>query len=148
MYSIVHKFCQTCADCQAKKSLPSPVKAPLVPIKTEGRPFQVWIIDFLGPLPVDRETGNKHILVCIDAFSRFAECFCTLDQGADTVAKCLVNGIFCRYGCPQQIHSDRGASFMSDLVFLFNASGFFFLMTIGQNITFRIQEAQNICYQS
>ena len=35
---------------------------------------------------------------------------------AITVAKCLVNGFICRFGVPEQLHSDQGRNFESKVI--------------------------------
>lgn len=74
-------------------------------------PFERLNIDFKGPLPTN--TQNKYILTIIDEFSRFPFAFPCKDMATNTVIKCLKE-IFIMFGCPQFIHSDRGASFMSN----------------------------------
>jgi hypothetical protein len=44
-------------------------------------PFESLHIDHIGPLPVD-DKGNSHILVMIDAFSRWVELFPTKTTSA------------------------------------------------------------------
>ncbi len=38
------------------------------------------------------------------------------DQSANTIAKLLVEEVFSRHGAPEQLLSDRGANFLSELV--------------------------------
>ena len=38
------------------------------------------------------------------------------DQQAQTVARLLVENIVCRHGVPQELLSDRGSNFLSDLM--------------------------------
>ena len=38
------------------------------------------------------------------------------DQSAETIARLLVEEIFCRHGAPQELLSDRGANFLSNLI--------------------------------
>jgi hypothetical protein len=51
-------------------------------------PFESLHIDHIGPLPVD-DKGNTHILVMIDAFSRWVELFTTKTTGASEAAGCI-----------------------------------------------------------
>ncbi len=52
------------------------------------KPFESLHIDNIGPLPVD-DKGNSHILVMIDAFSRWVELFPTKTTGASEAAACI-----------------------------------------------------------
>ena len=50
--------------------------------------FESLHIDHVGPLPVD-DKGNTHILVMIDAFSRWFELFPTKTAGESETAGCI-----------------------------------------------------------
>ena len=54
-------------------------------------------------------------MTAIDYFTRWVEAFPIRNQEAETVAKVLVEQVFCRYGVPMQILSDQGANFESRL---------------------------------
>lgn len=69
-------------------------------------------IDIVGPLPVS-ERGNKYMLVAMDYFTKWPEVFAIPDQEAVTVARVLVEGMFCRFGAPMELHSDQGRNFES-----------------------------------
>ena len=44
------------------------------------------------------------------------EAFAVPDQRADTIAKLFVEHVVCRHGMPEELLSDRGANFLSDLI--------------------------------
>ena len=69
-------------------------------------------IDVLGPLP-KTESGNVHILIAQDYFTKWVEAFPIPNQQATTVAEVLVNQFFCRFGVPMELHSDQGRNFES-----------------------------------
>lgn len=73
-------------------------------------PFERINIDFKGPIP--SKTRNFYILTIIDEFSRFPFAYACHDMSATRVVNCLKN-LFCLFGVPAFVHSDRGASFMS-----------------------------------
>ena len=79
------------------------------------RQFLSGTPDFFGPLPMSGR-GNRYILVFMDQFSKWVECFATPDCTADTVSKYLIEEIVCRYGVPYEIHSDQGRAFVSQLI--------------------------------
>ena len=72
-------------------------------------------IDIIGPLIKSTE-GHEYILVVVDSFSRWVESFPLRTQTAEEIARVLHNEIFCRYGPPLQIVSDRGQNMLSKLV--------------------------------
>ena len=69
-------------------------------------PFESLHIDHISPLPVD-DKGNSHILVMIDAFSRWVELFPTKTTGASEAAGCIFQH-FGRFKTPDVIHTDQG----------------------------------------
>ncbi|KRX69607.1 Retrovirus-related Pol polyprotein from transposon gypsy, partial [Trichinella sp. T6] len=58
--------------------------------------------------------GNRYILVLCDYFSNWPEAFALPNAEARTVAGALVNGLFCRYGSPETLHSDQAYHPQSD----------------------------------
>jgi hypothetical protein len=71
-------------------------------------------VDLIGPLPKTKN-GNVYIIVFLDRFSRFPECFGIPNKEAATIAKVFVREIICRYGCPKTILSDRGKEFCNKI---------------------------------
>jgi len=58
---------------------------------------------------------NQYILTCIDSFSKWAEAIPLKNHTAPTVARALMTHVFSRFGAPQQLLSDRGPEFQSEL---------------------------------
>lgn len=52
------------------------------------------------------------MVVFIDYLTKWVESFAVQDQSAETIARLLV---FCRHGVPEQLLSDCGANFLSNL---------------------------------
>ncbi|KAL5009890.1 hypothetical protein ScPMuIL_012195, partial [Solemya velum] len=88
-------------------------KAPLV-LENPGYPFSRIAKDILGPLPIT-ESSNRYILVVQDYFTKFVEAFAVPNQEVRTIAKKLVDEVFCQYGVPEIIHLDQGSNFESSL---------------------------------
>ena len=71
-------------------------------------------IDILGPFtPSDK--GNQYVLMIVDQFTKWLECFPLPCQSAEETAKCVVNGFISRLGCPIEIHTDQGRNFDGNL---------------------------------
>ena len=83
----------------------------------ESRPFQKIYVDLVGPLPEGEWQGKKvnYILTMMDGFTKWSEAIPVSDITALTVAKNVVEHWVARYGIPEQIHSDRGVQFTSEL---------------------------------
>jgi hypothetical protein len=83
-----------------------PRSAPLQPLLT-GAPFERLHVDLTGPHPRSRR-GSVYIVTCIDPFTKWAEAFPAPNKEAATVARIIVEQIFCRYGVPIALLTDRG----------------------------------------
>ncbi|GJT57253.1 reverse transcriptase domain-containing protein [Tanacetum coccineum] len=70
--------------------------------------FDVWGLDFMGPLPNSR--GNKYILVAVDYVSKWVEAQALHTNDARVVVK-LLKSLFTRFGVPKALISDRGTYF-------------------------------------
>ncbi|WVZ21467.1 hypothetical protein V8G54_008789 [Vigna mungo] len=76
--------------------------------------FDVWGIDFMGPLP--NSSGYSYILLAVDYVSRWVEAKATRSNDARTVSQFLKTNIFCRFGVPKAIISDQGTHFCNQLI--------------------------------
>ena len=112
MRSDIVKWCRGCLVC-ATRNVGRPVKAPLVPIPVGG-PFDRVGVDVVK-LPKSGR-GHQYAVVFMDYLTKWPEVYPVRDQSASTIAKLLVEGIICRHGVPNQLLSDRGANFLSNLL--------------------------------
>ena len=62
------------------------------------------------------ESGNRYVVVFADYLTKWIEAFAVSEQSAETIARLLVEEVFCRHGAPAELLSDRGANFLSELV--------------------------------
>ena len=113
-YKDVQEFCLTCAVCATRKSATTGQKAPLGTI-TAGYPSQIMAVDLVGPLP-ESEKGNLYIMVVGDYYTRWMEAIPIPNQEAVTVAEKLVDEVFMRFSTPEQLHTDQGKQFESNLM--------------------------------
>jgi transposase InsO family protein len=111
MASTVQYWVKSCANCQSRKQSTARPAGLLQPIHTD-HPGQVWSVDIYGPLPVS-EKGNKYVFAFTDHFTRWVEAWATSEVSSEVVAKLLVRVVH-RYGCMEQLLSDRGSQFLSD----------------------------------
>ena len=114
MYADIAQYVRSCLDCQQSKQTHRPTRPPLHPLPHPNL-FQRLHIDFLGPLETSKE-GYKYILLIVDAYSKWPEAFPLVTADATEVAWVLYREIFCRYGAPDSLLSDRGQAFLSKLV--------------------------------
>jgi hypothetical protein len=114
MYRWVNDTLRHCETCQVKKgSIPN--QRGLLVSHVSGYPFQKISIDFVGPLPRSKK-GKEYMLTVSDCFTRWLEAFPCRRANAQVVVDQLITEIFPRFGVCDQIHSDRGNQFLSDLV--------------------------------
>ena len=83
------------------------------PIPVKG-PFHRVAVDVLQ-LPLT-SSGNKYVVVFLDYLTKWVEAFPTADQQSSTIAQLLVEHIICRHGIPEELLSDRGTNFLSNLI--------------------------------
>ena len=114
MATDVKDYCRSCNHCvPAKQSLPP--KVPLVKFPI-GEPWKRIAMDVLE-VPLNSK-GNRYILVVQDYFTKWLEAFPMANQRAETIVEMLAMLAihFCRFGIPQELHSDQGRNFESILV--------------------------------
>ena len=114
MHHDIQSYVRTCLPCQQSKRYCHAKKAPLQPIPP-AEIFQRWHMDIIGPIKETPE-GYKYILLIVDSFSHWSECFALKTMQASEIAYILYNEIICRYGAPKIIVTDRAANFMSQLI--------------------------------
>ena len=113
MHADVQKYCRACLECATRKGPGRGTRPPLNPIPIGG-PFHRIGIDVLQ-LPLSFN-GNQYALVMMDYFTKWPEVFAIPDQQASTIARFLVEQVITRHGVPEQLLSDRGANFLSELL--------------------------------
>ena len=113
MRAAVRTHCRSCLTRATRKGTGRASRPPLQPIAVGG-PFHRMGVDVLQ-LPLT-ESGNQYAIVFLDYLTKWAEVFPVANQSAITIAQLLVEEIFCRHGAPQELFSDRGANFLSEIV--------------------------------
>jgi hypothetical protein len=69
----------------------------------------------LGRFPITRD-GHRWIIVCTDYLTRFAVTKALAKAEATEVAKFMVEEIILKHGAPTVMISDRGRSFLANIV--------------------------------
>ena len=109
----MQQFCRGCLNCMSCRGPEHQQRPPLNPIPVKG-PFHRVTVDVLK-LPLT-SSGNKYIVVFMDYLTKWVEAFSTSDQQAPTIAALLVEHIICRHGVPEELLSDRGSNFLSEII--------------------------------
>ena len=114
MYEDIRQYVKTCEICQQSKRAFNAKPPPLQPQPVDDV-FSRWHMDILSGLPTTKEK-YKHVLLVVDSYSKWCECFPLRTQEATEVAAVLFREIISRYGSPRSLVSDCGRNFMSNLV--------------------------------
>ena len=61
-------------------------------------------------------SGNKHIDVFVDYFTKWVEAYPTSDQTTETIVQLLVDNIARHHGVPVELLSDRGQNLLYELM--------------------------------
>lgn len=110
----VKEYCQGCLICaQFKPSTPTH-RAPLQK-RGIAMPWSNLQMDFIGPVTRSYR-GNRYMLTVTCLFTKYVECIPAPNNNSDTCAALLINHIFSRFGLPQQMSSDRGGHFISEVM--------------------------------
>ena len=113
MRSDIDRYCKSCLVCVSRRGGCRPSKPLLHPVPVGG-PFHRVGVDVLQ-LPLTTR-GNKYVVVFMDYLTKWPEAFAVSDQKMETVARLFVEQIVCRHGIPEELLSDRGANFLSELI--------------------------------
>lgn len=105
---------KNCASCMEHKLPRRGTVGTLHPIST-SRPWEMVGMDILGPMPRTRR-GYSYVIVFMDYFTRYVIVRPLRTQTAPEVARTLVNEVFLDRAPPARLLSDRGATFLSDLL--------------------------------
>ncbi len=109
----VKNYIQCCQTCQMQK--PENRKRPgKLQQTTVTQSWQMLGVDLMGPFPRS-SSGNVHLLVFVDYYSRWVELFPLRRATAETVSQVLHKEILTRWGVPDYILSDQGSQFISSV---------------------------------
>ena len=113
MRADVRKHCRSCITCASRDGLGRPLRPNLQPIPVGG-PFNRVGVDVLQLPPT--YNGNRYAIVFSDYLTKWPEGFPSPDQKAETIARLLVEQVVPRHGVPEQLLSERGQKFLSELM--------------------------------
>lgn len=115
MRSTIRNHIKSCGPCLRFNVSRQKKFGRLHTIPPPDGPFQIIGIDYCGPM---RRTprDNKYVLVITDYFTRYVTAIPLPNCTAETTAENLFNEIFCKFGIPETIISDRGTHFHNQLM--------------------------------
>lgn len=102
--------CRICKECKPTNTSQHPTMGTA---RLATKPFQILAIDFIQSLPRSK-TGNMHLLVLLDLFSKWTVLVPVKKICASLVVKILEEQWFRRYSVPEILISDNATSFHSN----------------------------------
>ena len=114
VFNDVAKYCRSCVVCQKSVKRPKNSKVAHISVPVVSEPFKKVAIDIIGPLPKSKK-GNRYILTLVDYATRYPEAATLYTIDTETIADELIK-IFSRVGLPDEILTDQGSNFTSQLM--------------------------------
>lgn len=109
----ITEYVKKCSVCQLKR-LGGQDKPPLQTRRNAQCPMQRISLDILSLNKIGAHR-TPYVLVIMDEFSRYAEAFPIANQTAQKVSEVFFREFVTRYGVPEEIVTDQGGCFMSEL---------------------------------
>lgn len=113
MYVDCEKHAKSCPECLIVRGSGRKERPPLHPIEV-SRPFQIVGVDIMD-LPLTN-SGNKHVLVFQDYFTKWPLVYPIPDQKTQRIVDILVHDLVPVFGTPESLLSDRGTNLLSHLM--------------------------------
>lgn len=111
----ISNWLSACTQCQlAAGADKGKHHAPMVPSVVPPA-FSRWHLDFVGELPTTKR-GNRWLITAVDFATNWPIARALPNATAESVADFIYEEIVMRFGCPEEIVTDRGANFTSKLV--------------------------------
>jgi len=115
MSTYVQKYVDGCEVCLRSKNFPQKPFGLLQPNEVPDRAWGIVTCDFIVALPESR--GFTAIMVVVDRLTKMAHFIpCTTNVDAAQTAQLFIKRVFRFHGVPDQILTDRGRQFDSDLM--------------------------------
>lgn len=108
--NFVKNYVKHCLVCAVKKTRTGPLQGSILLPEKPILPMHTLHIDCLGPLPVSKGAHFKHILVIIDAFTKYCNLIPLKTVKADETQCALKTFISC-FGTPKLCIMDSGTNF-------------------------------------
>lgn len=115
MVRYTEQLIRSCEACLRAKRRARNTRVPMGMSRVADRPFELIAMDHWGALPRS-ELGNSHLLVVVDACTKYVLLQPCRDATAKPVTDFLKNGVFLTFGAPRILLSDNARAFMGRAV--------------------------------
>ena len=103
------RACDRCQRCKVTRHTESGISTFALPRRRFGHVH----VDVVGPLPISN--GCRYIFTAIDRATRWPEAIPLSEATSNSCAQAFLNSWVARFGVPDDITSDRGTTFTSEL---------------------------------
>ncbi|KAK7108528.1 hypothetical protein V1264_016261 [Littorina saxatilis] len=111
----IKRHCMSCDACQRTSPKGRTKRVPMGRMPVIDTAFKRVAVDLVGPIKPISASKKQYILVMVDYATRYPEAVALRDIKASTIAEALWN-FWTRLGLPDEILSDRGTQFTSELM--------------------------------
>lgn len=109
----VYSFVRSCDPCQRMKGIPTYHTKLTRPITNL---FEVFSIDFAGPIPSSLDGRDRYILICVEHLTNWPIARITENATAEVVARFVEEEVVSPFGPPKKIISDNAGCFTARLL--------------------------------
>lgn len=110
----ISQYVRTCQKCLLNKPRQA-TKEPMTITATPIKPFDVVIIDTIGPLQRSL-SGNNYAVTIICDLTKFLIAVSVPNKEAGTVAKAIFENLILKFGCPKNIRTDLGTEYKNSII--------------------------------
>ena len=111
IFADVSEYVRKCEECQRHGKLQNTISPEMQSIPV---PNQVMVQIGVGICNLPDVDGFKHLVVCIDYFSKWSEEKPLKDKSTTSVA-CFLYEVICRHGCIKSQINDQGWEFVNEV---------------------------------
>ena len=110
----VSTFVKNCELCKLNK-VKIGNKEPMSITETPQKPFDLVIVDTVGPLPISNN-GYKYILTIVCDLTKYLILIPLIDKSANSVAKALFENCILTFGPMKEIRTDMGTEYKNEVI--------------------------------
>lgn len=110
----IANFVRNCNKCQLNK-VKDKNREPLFITPTPQNPFDVLVVDTIGPLPTS-EQGNRYAVTMICDLTKYLVIAPIPDKSAPSVAKAIFTHFVLTYGLIKNIKTDLGTEYVNEVI--------------------------------
>ena len=112
----IETYINSCQYCNHRKTNRQNTQVPIQEYPSPAHAFDIVHLDLTGASFPKSRRGNEYVLVLKCSLTRYVEIIAIPDKAELTIARVLVERIYCRHGAPGTIITDRGTEFINKLV--------------------------------